>query len=58
MPIGSTGYASAVGVNFLMTTHTIQRGHALAFGTAADDVGEVAMAVIALAADSLSPCDS
>ena len=48
MPIGSTGHASAVSINFLMTTHTMQRGHALAFVTTADDVGEMAMAVIPL----------
>jgi hypothetical protein len=48
MPVGLTGHAGAVGVNFLMTTHTIQPGHALAIVTAADDVSEMAMAVIPL----------
>jgi hypothetical protein len=48
MPIGCTGHAGTVGVNFLMTTGTIQGRHAFAFVTAANDVGEMASAIIAL----------
>ena len=48
MPIGRTGHAGAVGVNVLMTTGTMQRGHALAFFTAADYVGEMSPPIVAL----------
>jgi len=47
MPIWSTRYARAVGVNFLMTTDATQRRHTSALSTAYD-VCEVAMAIVAL----------
>jgi hypothetical protein len=47
MPARATGYACTIGVDFLMTTLTVQRGYAYV-PRAADDIREMAMAVIAL----------
>jgi len=43
----SAGHSGAVGISLLMTTRTIQSGHAFAFWTS-NDIGEMTVAIIAL----------
>src|SRR5262252_8729074 len=47
MPVGAAGHARALGIRFVMTAHAVQSCNALASRTT-DDVGEVAVAIIAL----------
>ena len=47
VPLVTSRYTGTVGICFLMTTRTIQRGHSFAFWTS-NDIGEMTVAIIAL----------